>query len=91
MEQKIQKKHSIIISEYRTPCDSEDRLKEQIKVDDLKVKSENAQLENDDNLELRLDDMSLQNNAASSDINDNERAQIESFFSGLGTEVSTGI
>ncbi|CAO1359094.1 unnamed protein product [Diamesa hyperborea] len=83
----LQKSKSIILSEYQTPCDSEDRLKEQIKNDVFKSESQNEQSENDDNLELRLDDMSLHSNAASSDINDNERAQIESFFSGLGTEV----
>lgn len=85
MEQK--KSESIIISEYRTPCDSEERLKEQIQNDVLKSDSQNAQ--DDDNSQ---DDGSIElrhNNAASSDINDNERAQIESFFSGLGTEVST--
>lgn len=85
MEQK--KSESIIISEYRTPCDSEERLKKQIQNDVLKSESQNAQ--NDDNSQ---DDDSIElrnNNAASSDINDNERAQIESFFSGLGTEVST--
>ncbi|CAO1297712.1 unnamed protein product [Diamesa serratosioi] len=81
------KKQSIIISEYRIPCDSEDRLKEQIIHDESKSESQNAQSQIDDNLELRLDDMSLQNNTTSSDINDNERAQIESFFSGLGTDV----
>lgn len=85
----LQKSESIIISECQTPCDSEDRLKEQIKNDVLKSESHNEQSENDDNIELRLDDLSLQSNTASSDINDNERAQIESFFSGLGTEVST--
>ncbi|CAO1359116.1 unnamed protein product [Diamesa hyperborea] len=39
-----------------------------------------------DNLDLRLDSLSLENSSVS-EINDNERAQIESFFSGLGTEV----
>ena len=43
-----------------------------------------------DNLDLRLDSLSLENSSVS-EINDNERAQIESFFSGLGTEVSTDI
>ena len=41
-----------------------------------------------DNLDLRLDSLSLENSSVS-EISDNERAQIESFFSGLGTEVST--
>ena len=80
----LQKSESITISEYRAPCDSEDRLKEQIKNDVLKSESQN-----DDNSDSSSDDISLQTNAASLDINDNERAQIESFFSGLGTEVST--
>lgn len=83
----LKKSETIIISEYRTPCDSEDRLKEQIKNDVLKSESENAESQSDDNLKLRSDGISLQNNIAS-DINDNEREQIESFFSGLGTEVS---
>ena len=37
-----------------------------------------------DNLDLRLDSLSLENSSIS-EITDNERAQIESFFSGLGT------
>lgn len=41
-----------------------------------------------DNLDLRLDSLSLDTNSIA-EITDNERAQIESFFSGLGTEVST--
>lgn len=41
-----------------------------------------------DNLDLRLDSLSLDTNSVA-DITDNERAQIESFFSGLGTEVSS--
>lgn len=41
-----------------------------------------------DNLDLRLDSLSLDTNSIA-EISDNERAQIESFFSGLGTEVST--
>jgi hypothetical protein len=40
-----------------------------------------------DNLDLRLDSLSLDTNSIA-EISDNERAQIESFFSGLGTEVS---
>jgi hypothetical protein len=40
-----------------------------------------------DNLDLRLDSLSLDTNSIA-EITDNERAQIESFFSGLGTEVS---
>lgn len=40
-----------------------------------------------DNLDLRLDSLSLENNSVS-EVTDSERAQIESFFSGLGTEVS---
>jgi len=40
-----------------------------------------------DNLDLRLDSLSLDTNSIP-EISDNERAQIESFFSGLGTEVS---
>ncbi|CAO1359137.1 unnamed protein product [Diamesa hyperborea] len=39
-----------------------------------------------DNLDLQLDSLSLENSSVS-EISDNERAQIESFFSGLGTEV----
>ncbi|KAL7045217.1 hypothetical protein ACKWTF_002172 [Chironomus riparius] len=39
-----------------------------------------------DNLDLRLDSLSLDTNSIP-EILDNERAQIESFFSGLGTEV----
>lgn len=39
-----------------------------------------------DNLDLQLDSLSLENSI--SEITDHERAQIESFFSGLGTEVS---
>lgn len=41
-----------------------------------------------DNLDLRLDSLSLDTNSIA-EITDNERAQIESFFSGLGTEVSS--
>lgn len=41
-----------------------------------------------DNLDLCLDNLSLDTNSIA-EITDNERAQIESFFSGLGTEVST--
>jgi hypothetical protein len=41
-----------------------------------------------DNLDLRLDSLSLDTNSIA-EITDHERAQIESFFSGLGTEVST--
>lgn len=41
-----------------------------------------------DNLDLHLDSLSLDTNSAIPEITDNERAQIESFFSGLGTEVS---
>lgn len=40
-----------------------------------------------DNLDLHLDNLSLDTNSIA-EITDNERAQIESFFSGLGTEVS---
>lgn len=40
-----------------------------------------------DNLDLRLDSLSLDTNSVA-EITDTERAQIESFFSGLGTEVS---
>lgn len=40
-----------------------------------------------DNLDLRLDSLSLDTNSIA-EITDHERAQIESFFSGLGTEVS---
>lgn len=40
-----------------------------------------------DNLDLHLDSLSLDTNSIA-EITDNERAQIESFFSGLGTEVS---
>lgn len=41
-----------------------------------------------DTLDLRLDSLSLDTNSVA-EITDHERAQIESFFSGLGTEVST--
>ena len=41
-----------------------------------------------DNLDLHLDSLSLDTNSAINEISDSERAQIESFFSGLGTEVS---
>ena len=40
-----------------------------------------------DNLDLQLDSLSLENNSIS-EITDHERSQVESFFSGLGTEVS---
>lgn len=40
-----------------------------------------------DSLDLRLDSLSLDTNSAA-EITDTERTQIESFFSGLGTEVS---
>ena len=40
-----------------------------------------------DNIDLRFDSLSLDTNSVA-EVTDTERAQIESFFSGLGTEVS---
>lgn len=41
-----------------------------------------------DNLDLRLDSLSLDTNTSIAEVTEIERTQIESFFSGLGTEVS---
>lgn len=41
-----------------------------------------------DNLDLRLDNLSLDTTTSIAEVTENERTQIESFFSGLGTEVS---
>jgi hypothetical protein len=55
---------------------------------DWQLDSQNAHSLIVDNLDLHLDNLSLDTNSAIPEITDNERAQIESFFSGLGTEVS---
>jgi hypothetical protein len=54
---------------------------------DWQLDSHNAHSLIVDNLDLRLDSLSLDTNSIA-EITDHERAQIESFFSGLGTEVS---
>lgn len=55
---------------------------------DWQIDSQNSHSLIVDNLDLQFDNLSLDTNSPIPEVTDNERAQIESFFSGLGTEVS---